>query len=57
MPREYSVAIYVVNKKDRPLKKPSADQQVRLKVDSCDYYPAALDGSEMLTDVIRMWWR
>ena len=55
--REYSVATYVVNKKNRPLKKPSADQQVRLKVDSCDYYPAALDGSEMLTDVIRMWWR
>lgn len=55
--REFSVAIYVVNQHDRPLTKPSEAEQERLKVDRCDYYPTTMDGSEIPTDILRMWWR
>ncbi len=55
--REFSVTVYVVNTKDHPLKKLSEAEQAQLKVESCDYYPTAFDGSEMPTDIIRMWWR
>ncbi len=55
--REFGVTVYVVNTKDRPLKKLSEAEQAQLEVDSCDFYPASLDGSEVPTDIIRMWWR
>ncbi len=55
--REFSVTVYVVNTKDRPLKKPSEAERAQLKVDTCDFYPPSLDGSEVPTDILRLWWR
>jgi hypothetical protein len=53
--REYSVAIYVFSNNGASLNLPTEEEQARLKVDECSFYPPrTIEG--ITSGIIRLWW-